>query len=76
MRMGMAAVLVMLLATGCASYKVSDSNAAVDGNPLCASRADRPGEPVAAGCERKAEASWSTGSRESTPVEFGRKKDD
>ena len=76
MRTATGVVLMLLLASGCASYQVSDSNAAVDANPLCASRADRPGEPVSAACERKTEASWSPGSRDSTPLDFSRKRDD
>lgn len=68
--------LVLSLAA-CASSDYRDTNAAVDANPLCASRADRPGEPVPAECERKAEATWSTERKDSAPLDFsGKPKDD
>ncbi len=78
MRMPTAMLLVAALATGCASHDYRDTNAAVDANPACASRADRPGEPVSADCERKAEATWSTERKSSDkPIDFSRKpKDD
>lgn len=70
-------LLVAAIATGCASYEYADTNAAVDANPACASRADRPGEPVSRDCERRAEGSWSTERRDSMPVDFSRRpKDD
>lgn len=70
-------VAAVVLACGCASNDYRDTNAAVDANPLCASRADRPGEPVSADCERKAEATWSTERKESKPLDFsGKPKDD
>ena len=71
--------LAMLLAAGlagCASHELRDSNAAVDANPLCASRPDRPGEPVPRECERTTEASWSTERRDSAPIDFSRKRGD
>lgn len=72
-----AALLALALAAGCASYDYSDSNAAVDANPACASRADRPGEPVSVDCEREAKASWSSGRKESAPIDFsGKPRDD
>lgn len=78
-RMSNKTPLAMLLAVslaGCASYELRDSNAAVDANPLCASRPDRPGEPVPRECERATEASWSTERRDSAPVDFSRKRGD
>ena len=76
MRKTMALLAVAAMAGGCASYEYADTNAAVDANPACASRPDRPGEPVSMACERKAEAAWST-RRDSAPVDFSRRpKDD
>ncbi|TWT22348.1 hypothetical protein FQY83_04775 [Luteimonas marina] len=78
MRMPTAMLLVAALATGCASQDYRDTNAAVDANPACASRPDRPGEPVSAACERKAEATWSSERKSGDrPIDFSRKpKDD
>lgn len=56
----------------CGTPQIRDTNAAVDANPLCVSQPDRPGEPVASACERKTEASWSSGdSKQSEPIDFG-----
>ena len=73
----LASLLAVALAGGCASYEYSDSNAAVDANPACASRADRPGEPVSAACEREGKTTWRSERKDSAPVDFTRKpKDD
>ena len=69
--------LVLLLASACASTEHRDTNAAVDANPLCASRPDRPGEPVPAECERKSTTTWSSERKAETRLDFsGRPKDD
>ncbi|MGJ4730853.1 hypothetical protein [Luteimonas sp. SDU101] len=72
--------LSILLATGlltaCAGYEVRGNAASVDRNPLCASRPDRPGEPVPRECERSTEATWSTERRDSAPIDFSRKRGD
>lgn len=67
--------LAALLLAGCASYEYRDTNAAVDRDPSCAGRADRPGEPGSLACERKSEAKWS-GRRETAPIDFGAKPRD
>jgi len=77
MRMkAISALWLAALAAGCGSYEVRDTNAAVDRNPMCASRPDRPGEPVASDCERETSATWSSERRDSPPVDFRRKRDD
>ncbi len=59
-----------LALAGCAgTSEYYDTNAAVDANPLCASRPDRPGEPVARDCLRESGGSIST-ERRSEPVDF------
>ena len=69
-------LLAATMASGCAGHNYRDTNAAVDANPLCASRPDRPGEPISPACKRETEARWSM-ERESAPVDFSRKpKDD
>lgn len=67
-------LLLVASVAACGSMDYRDSNAAVDANPLCASRADRPGEPTSRDCERVREGSWSS-ERESEPIDF-RKGDD
>ena len=57
----------------CGTMQVNDTNAAVDANPLCTSQPSQPGEPVAAECERKTESAWSSDSKSSEPIDFGRK---
>ena len=70
-------IVACACASGCASTGYRDTNAKVDANPLCASRPDRPGEPVPAECERKAEAHWSSERKASEPLDFsGKPKDD
>jgi len=66
------AVLVpALAAAGCSGVEYRDTNAAVDANPLCASRADRPGEPVAAECERERAATWTSNPKtQDQPLDF------
>lgn len=77
MRMPMGPLLLAALAAaGCSSYEYRDTNAAVDANPACASRADRPGEPVSPACERTSEATWSTERKDDTPIDFSRKPRD
>lgn len=70
-------IATIVLACGCASTEYRDTNAAVDANPLCASRPDRPGEPVPAECERKTETVWSGARKDATPLDFsGKPRDD
>jgi hypothetical protein len=71
LRVSMLSLIACSLAAGGAP-QVRDTNAAVDANPLCVSRPDRPGEPVAADCERKTEATWSSGDSKSEPIDFGK----
>jgi hypothetical protein len=76
LKMGLWLAAAVLLAD-CGSYDVRDTHATVDRDPACASRPDRPGEPVSAACERKTEATWSSERRERAPVDFsGKSKDD
>ncbi|MDR6990066.1 hypothetical protein [Luteimonas sp. 3794] len=74
MRIPVIAGAVLLLA-GCGSYEYRDTHAAVDANPLCASRPDQPGEPVSRDCERESGGRWSS-EREGQPVDFKRTRDD
>lgn len=71
-----AIVAAAALAAGCGSMEYRDTNRAVDANPLCADRPDRPGEPVAMDCERKAEASWRSDSGRGEPIDFRGRDDD
>lgn len=59
----------------CGSVEYRDTNAAVDANPLCASRPSQPGEPVARECERTTSGSWSSRG-EPQPVDFRPRRDD
>ncbi|WP_238346306.1 hypothetical protein [Luteimonas saliphila] len=71
------AALAALLLAGCGSYEYRDTNAAVDRDPACAGRADRPGEPVSPACERKTEAKWSSERKQAAPIDFsGKPRDD
>lgn len=71
-----ACAVAMLLLAGCAGTSEHfDTNAAVDANPLCASRPDRPGEPVSRDCERSMGGSISS-ERESQPIDFRKGRDD
>ena len=71
-----ALAIAALLLAGCAgTAEYYDPNAAVDANPLCASRADRPGEPVASDCVRSRGGSISS-KRESQPVDFRKDRED
>ncbi|MDR7194517.1 hypothetical protein [Luteimonas terrae] len=74
MRSALIAGAALLLA-GCGSYEYRDNTAAVDANPLCMSRPDRPGEPVSRDCEREASGRWSS-ERDGQPVDFKRTRDD
>ena len=74
MRTSLTLGLIALLA-GCSSYEYRDTNAAVDANPLCASRPDQPGEPVSRDCERATSGSWST-KPDSQPIDFKRSRDE
>ena len=70
-------ILLIAFACGCASTEYRDTNAKVDANPLCASRPDRPGEPMPAECERKTEAHWTSERKDSPSLDFsGKPKDD
>jgi len=70
-------IVLALAASACGGMEYKDTNAAVDANPLCVSRPDRPGEPVAKECERKTETSWSSESNKKSdePIDFSGKKD-
>ncbi len=70
-----AALALPLLLCACQSTDYRDTNAAVDANPLCASRPDRPGEPVSRDCERVREGRIST-ERTSQPIDFTPRRDD
>lgn len=74
MRLALVLGLVLTIA-GCGTMQYENTSAAVDANPLCVSQPDRPGEPVASNCERKATGSWST-ERKSEPVDLSGKKED
>lgn len=71
-------LFAIALACGCASSEYRSTSAAVDADPLCASRPDRPGEPIAAGCERKEEVRFDLERKsDSKPLDFsGKPKDD
>ncbi|MGX5729469.1 hypothetical protein ACWKWK_02935 [Pseudoxanthomonas beigongshangi] len=74
MLLGVAVVLA-----GCASQPdYYDTNAAVDANPLCASRPDNPNEPVSKDCERSSGVRWSQDGKGSQPLDLSgaKKKDD
>ena len=73
MRTALLLVAIVLLAA-CGGLGYRDTNAAVDTNPLCTSRGDRPGEPTSRDCERVQEGTWSSES-ERKPIDF-RKDDD
>jgi hypothetical protein len=67
--------LVASAIAACGTPQVRDTNAAVDANPLCTSQPNRPGEPVAAECERKTETTWSSDdSKSSEPIDISGKK--
>lgn len=72
----MTACAAALLLAGCAgTTEYYDTNAAVDANPMCTSRPDRPGEPVSRDCERITGGQISS-ERRSEPVDFRKRKDD
>lgn len=67
--------LIVLLASACGGIEYKDSNRAVDANPVCVDRPSHPGDPVAAECERKTEAVWSSEkSSDREPIDFSGKK--
>jgi hypothetical protein len=69
------AIMLSLSCVACGgSVEYRASNAAVDADPLCVSRPDRPGEPTSRDCERSHEASWRSETRRE-PIDF-RKDDD
>jgi hypothetical protein len=64
---------------GCGTVEYRDTNAAVDADPLCASRPDRPGEPVAKRCERETGGKITFGESKGEPLDLSgasRKDDD
>ena len=65
--------IVAAAIAACGTSQVRDTNAAVDANPLCTSQPSQPGEPVASECERKTETTWSSDSKSSEPIDFGKK---
>ncbi|MGY1459495.1 MULTISPECIES: hypothetical protein [unclassified Luteimonas] len=76
MRFALALCAAAFVLAGCAGMsEYHDTNAAVDANPMCVSRPDRPGEPVSRDCERRSEGSISS-RRESQPVDFRKDQDD
>lgn len=76
MRLALALCAAVFVLAGCAgSTHYLDTNAAVDANPMCVSRPDRPGEPVSRDCERKSEGSISS-ERASQPIDFRKRSDD
>lgn len=76
MRSLLSATAVAVLLAACAgTTEFRDTNAAVDANPLCVSRPDRPGEPVSRDCERISSGSIST-ERPSQPIDFRKRRDD
>lgn len=76
MRHAIAACAAALALAACGSTPdYFDTNAAVDANPLCASRGDRPGEPTSADCLRERGGSISS-ERPSEPVDFRKGDDD
>lgn len=76
MRIPVMTVLAVLTLAGCAgTTEYYDTNAAVDANPMCVSRPDRPGEPVARDCERIS-GGKITSERRSEPVDFRKRSDD
>ena len=74
----LAVLAVALSASGCSGVEYRDTNAAVDANPLCASRTDRPGEPVAEECKRERAATWNSEPKaQDKPLDFsGNRGDD
>lgn len=67
----LAVLIPALSATGCSGIDYHDTNAEVDANPLCASRPDRPGEPVAAECKRERAATWTSEPKtQDKPIDF------
>lgn len=68
-------IAFVLLTAACGGVEYRDSNAAVDANPLCVSRADRPGEPVSSDCERVRDATWRSDAG-SEPIDFRKDDDD
>ena len=76
MRSMLPACAIALMLAGCAGTgEYHDTNAAVDANPMCASRPDRPGEPVSRDCERIGRGTISS-ERESQPIDFRKGRDD
>lgn len=62
---------LMLALAGCGStVEYRDTNAAVDADPLCASRPDRPGEPVAQRCVRETGGELRLGDRDQAPLDL------
>lgn len=76
LRTSILAIAAVMGLAGCAGVEHRDTNAAVDRNPLCASRSDRPGEPLDPACERKSETRWSSERKDSAPVDFGPRRGD
>ena len=76
MRLAIAACVAALALAACGTTPDAfDTNAAVDANPLCGSRSDRPGEPTSADCLRERGGSISS-ERPSEPIDFGKGDDD
>ena len=69
--------LALLVLAGCAaSPEYRDTNAAVDANPLCASRPDQPNAPVALDCRRESSAVIYSSQDKAEAPDFRRDKDD
>ncbi|GAA4786343.1 hypothetical protein [Lysobacter hankyongensis] len=70
-------LLAVVALAGCGSVEYRDTNASVDADPLCASRPDRPGEPVAKRCERETGGKITFGESAREPLDLsGARKDD
>lgn len=67
----LAPLLLALAAGACGSVEYRDTNAAVDADPLCASRPDRPNEPVSERCRRQTGASYILGKPKAEPLDLG-----
>ena len=69
-------LLCLALAACGTTPQYRDTNAAVDADPLCASRPDQPNEPTGLRCERTTTVIYRSDDRD-RPVDFsGRDKDD
>lgn len=69
--------LALILLAGCAaSPEYRDTNAAVDANPLCASRPDQPDAPVSVDCRRETSTVIYSSQGKADVPDFRRDQDD